>query len=679
MDRSTINSYETVMQGFPLPAFILHVDLTVHSWNEAAESCWGWSAQEVIGQLIPLLDPEDAAFSRQIWHSFLKKRQSIQLPNTTFLHKSGEHSAATLLVSPLFDDKNEPFGAFFCQLPSSTQQNASKPLFQGLMDLRYAFDQIACVAIFDARGTIQYANANLTDVTGFCPNALLGQAWTILLDSSEEVLPTIRSQIKRKKAWSGKLSISTQDDSKKVLRATLIPVYDVNGVRFQHIFIGTDITETEHLEQELDFLVHHNELTHLLNKRGFLREGQVLFSKASDDFPISLILFDIDRFKVINDSFGTHVGDQLLQALAKRLSQHAKQLLTFHPTSDLFGLLLKVTDRNALFQYARKLQQVLQRPYYINGHSLIISCTFGITVYPSEAKSLEDLYRRSEMALYAGKSIGTGTIQYLTHEMDEQFTRKLQLERSLFTALEDQALHLVYQPIINLKTKHVDGFEALLRWNHTALGSIPPDEFIPLAEEAALITPINNWVVIEACERLAIWQKRIAADLTMAINISPHQFQSDSFVRTLQHVVTQKIINPQFVTLELTENIAILQTQRTIERMQLIKALGFRLSIDDFGTGYSSLQYLRAFPIDELKIDKVFIDGIDLGENGLLDSIIQLGQNLKLNLVAEGVETATALHYLQETPCQQMQGFIFSEPLSVDAVEHRFGSANSED
>jgi len=218
-----------------------------------------------------------------------------------------------------------------------------------------------------------------------------------------------------------------------------------------------------------------------------------------------------------------------------------------------------------------------------------------------------------------------------------------------------------------------------LRWNHTALGSIPPDEFIPLAEEAALITPINNWVVIEACERLAIWQKQIASDLTMAINISPHQFQSDSFVRTLQHVVTQKIINPQFVTLELTENIAILQTQRTIERMQLIKSLGFRLSIDDFGTGYSSLQYLRAFPIDELKIDKVFIDGIDLGENGLLDSIIQLGQNLKLNLVAEGVETATALHYLQETPCQQMQGFIFSEPLSVEAVEHRFGSANSED
>lgn len=678
MDRPIINSYETVMQRFPLPAFILHVDLTVHSWNEAAESYWGWSAQEITGRLVPLLDQEDAAFSRQIWQSFLERRQSMQLPNTTFLHKSGEQLTATLLVSPLFDEQNQVIGAFFCQLPSSDQQTNSKPLFQGLMDLRYAFDQIACVLVLDARGTIQYANTNMTDLTGFCPQMLLDQPWTMLLNSSEKVLSTIRSQIKQKKAWSGKLPILTNGDQEKVLQATLIPIYDVNGVRFQHIFIGTDITETEQLEQELDFLVHHNEMTHLLNKRGFLREGNTLFSKATDQTPISLILFDIDRFKVINDSFGTHVGDQLLQALAKRLSQHGEQKLTFHPTSDLFGLLVEVTDRNVLFQYARKLQQVLQRPYYINGHSLIISCTFGITVYPSEAKSLEDLYRRSEMALYAGKAVGTGTIQYLTHEMDEQFTRKLQLERSLFTALEDHSLHLAYQPIINLKTKQVDGFEALLRWKHTALGSISPDEFIPLAEEAALITPINNWVVLEACEQLAKWQERISDALTMAINISPHQFQSDSFVRTLQHVVRQKKINPRFVTLEMTENIAILQTQRTVERMQLIKSLGFRLSIDDFGTGYSSLQYLRAFPIDELKIDKVFIDGIDLGENGLLDSIIQLGRNLNLNLVAEGVETATALRYLEATACQQMQGFIFSEPLSVTEIEERFGPSTPE-
>ncbi|MCY1692246.1 EAL domain-containing protein [Exiguobacterium sp. SL14] len=256
--------------------------------------------------------------------------------------------------------------------------------------------------------------------------------------------------------------------------------------------------------------------------------------------------------------------------------------------------------------------------------------------------------------------------------MDTQFTRKIQLERSLFTALEDQSLYLAYQPIIELQTQAVKGFEALLRWNHTALGSIPPDEFIPLAEEASLITPINNWVIIEACEQLAKWQQTIDPALTMAINISPHQFQSDSFIRTLKDIVTERLVSPSSITLEMTENIAILQTQRTVERMHLIKSLGFRLSIDDFGTYYSSLQYLSAFPIDELKIDKVFIDGLATNDHALLDSIIQLGHNLELNLVAEGVETEHALAYLKTTSCQHMQGFIFSEPLSVQDVETRF-------
>lgn len=672
MDRSTIDSYEVVIQEFPLPSFILNIDLTIRSWNELAEQQWGWTQQEIVGQTVPLLDQEDMAFSHQIWHAFLERRQSVQLPNTSLFHKSGTPMTSTLLLSPLLNETGNVIAAFVCCIPSAEQPVATKPLFQGLMDLRQAFDQIACVAVFDARGTITYINDQLTNVTGYCPEMLISQPWSVILDQTSSTVSEIRSQLRERKAWSGRLSLNAHTGERKHLQATLIPIYDANGVRFQHLFIGTDITETTVLEEELDFLVHHHEMTHLLNKRGFLREGESLFCSASSHDPIALVLFDIDRFKVINDSFGTHVGDQLLQAMATRLAQYTNGVLAFHPTSDLFGVLLPAPSSNLLFQYARKLQQALQRPYYINGHSLIVSCTFGITTYPSEAKTLEDLYRRSETALYAGKSIGTGTIQYLTHEMDAQFTRKIQLERSLFTALEDQSLYLAYQPIIDLQTQAVEGFEALLRWNHNALGSIPPDEFIPLAEEASLITPINNWIIIEACEQLAKWQKTISSKLTMAINISPHQFQSDSFIRTLQHVVTERLVSPSSVTLEMTENIAILQTQRTVERMHLIKSLGFRLSIDDFGTGYSSLQYLSAFPIDELKIDKVFIDGLATNDHALLDSIIQLGRNLNLNLVAEGVETEHALSYLKTTDCQHMQGFIFSEPLSVKEVEKRF-------
>jgi diguanylate cyclase (GGDEF)-like protein/PAS domain S-box-containing protein len=344
---------------------------------------------------------------------------------------------STLLLSPLLDEVGNAIAAFVCCIPSAQQPITTKPLFQGLMELLQAFDQIASVAVFDARGAIKYINDQLVDGTGYCPEMLNGQPRSVILDQTSMTVSEIRTQLRERKACFGRLSLISHMGERKHLQATLIPIYDANAVRCQHLFIGNDITETTVLEEELDFLVHHHEMTHLLNKRGFLREGETLFQSAASHEPIALILFDIDRFKVINDSFGTHLGDQLLQAMATRLLQHATGVLAFHPTSDLFGVLLPAPSSNLLFQYARKLQQALQRPNSINGHSLIVSCTFGITVYPSEAKKLEDLYRRSETALYAGKSIGTGTIQYLTHEMDTQFTRKIQLERSLFTALED--------------------------------------------------------------------------------------------------------------------------------------------------------------------------------------------------------------------------------------------------
>ncbi|MGH1333925.1 MAG: PAS domain S-box protein, partial [Exiguobacterium indicum] len=307
MDRSTIDSYEVVIQEFPLPAFILNTDLTIRSWNELAAQQWGWTQQEVVGQIVPLLEREDMAFSQQIWHAFLERRQSVQLPNASLLHKTGTSVTSTLLLSPLLDDTGTVIAAFACCIPSAEQQTNMKPLFQGLMDLRHAFDQIASVAVFDARGTITYVNDQLIDVTGYCSEMLLNQPWSLILDPSSSVVSEIRAQLRERKAWSGRLSLTSQTGERKHLQATLIPIYDANGVRFQHLFIGNDITETTALEEELDFLVHHHEMTHLLNKRGFLREGESLFRSAGSHDPVALILFDIDRFKVINDSFGTHV------------------------------------------------------------------------------------------------------------------------------------------------------------------------------------------------------------------------------------------------------------------------------------------------------------------------------------------------------------------------------------
>jgi len=673
MKRSNPSLYESTLTNLPLPTFFLSRDLRVRIWNEHAEALFGWKFEEVDGQLPPLIQPEDIVFTEALWFSFLEKQETLHLKNVRMTAKDGL-VFRDVELSPVIEE-GVVIGAVFCCLPEQQGRDVtSKPVFQELIDLRTAFDEAANVTVFDAQGTITYVNDLFSRLFEYRPEELISRSWRTLLPTGAKELPAIRQSLKGGNAWSGKIDVLTRRGIVKQIQATLIPLRDIHDVPYQFIFIGIDITEKVRHERQLNFVANHNELTGLLNKRGFLDTGEEMFDKADKENPVAFLLFDLDRFKVINDSFGPQIGDLLLTSIAERIENQAEDAIICHPGGDQFGLLINSFGHEAAFRFTRKLQQALQRPYYINGHTLFITCTFGIALYPSESATLFELYRRAELALFAGKAIGAGTIQYLTEEMDATYTRKVQIERALFTALDEHSFHLHFQPIIDLKDKRLAGFEALLRWRHKELGDVPPSEFIPLAEAAALIIPINNWVLLEACDQLKKWHETIDPGLTMAVNLSPQQFQSDTLMRTLQLIVKEGRVKPASLILEVTENVAMLRTKETIERMRLIKSLGFRLSLDDFGTGYSSLQYLRAFPVDELKIDKVFIDGIDQNDNALLDSIIHLGCSLGLNLVAEGVETTSALEYLEQTKCHQMQGFIFSRPLSAAQVEQQFSS-----
>nr|WP_276313832.1 EAL domain-containing protein [Exiguobacterium algae] len=263
--------------------------------------------------------------------------------------------------------------------------------------------------------------------------------------------------------------------------------------------------------------------------------------------------------------------------------------------------------------------------------------------------------------------------------MDAAFSRQIHIEKALYKALEEKHFYLEYQPKYNVKTDQLIGFEALLRWHHAELGQIPPAEFIPLAEEMALIVPINNWVILEAAKQLKQWQSQFNQPLSMAINISPNQFRSESFLNTLRNIKQQLMLDPSDLILEITENLVMQQTDEIIERMNQIKRLNYRLSIDDFGTGYSSLQYLKSFPVDELKVDKVFLDDWMTSKSHLLDVIIHLGKGLNLHVVAEGVEDEAMLEHLKTTDCDAFQGFLFAKPSSPAQIEQLLHSKKTPD
>jgi diguanylate cyclase (GGDEF)-like protein len=449
------------------------------------------------------------------------------------------------------------------------------------------------------------------------------------------------------------------------LNLTVVPILSDEGEIVQYTAFGFDVSDKKRLEQEVNYLAYHNDLTGLLNKKGWLRQySHVLTDVDQGDGLVHVALFDIDRFKIINESFGSRVGNELLLQIKDRAAQFLPETsVMFHPSGGLFGLIFFEQSKEEVFQLLRQLQHELQRPFRIYHHSIMVSISIGCVFYPSATSSLEELYTRAESALFKGKRIGVGTIQFVTKDMDDAFSRQIHIEKALYQALEEKHFYLEYQPKYELKTDTLIGFEALLRWHHDELGQIPPSEFIPLAEEMALIVPINNWVILEAAKQLKVWQQLVDRPLSMAVNISPNQFRSDSFINTLRNIKQQLNLNPSDIILEITESLVMQQTDEIIARMDQIKRLDYRLSIDDFGTGFSSLQYLKSFPVDELKIDKVFLDDWLTSKSHLLDVIVHLGKSLNLHVVAEGVEDQEMLDHLKQTACDSFQGFLYAKPL----------------
>ena len=435
-----------------------------------------------------------------------------------------------------------------------------------------------------------------------------------------------------------------------------------------------DITERKRAEEQVKHLAFHDPLTSLPNRLLFNDRLTLAVAQAHRHNQKMAVLFlDLDRFKVINDSLGHSVGDELLRQVAERIQEHVREGDTVARLGgDEFTLLVPgINVEEDAAKIARKICDAIHAPFWIDGRELFVTTSLGVSVYPSDGHDAETLVRNADSAMYRAKEQGRDNYQLYTPAMNAKAIERLSLESRLRQAVANDELELHFQPFIDLKTAEVLGAEALLRWRHPELGLIPPGEFIPIAELSGLIVPIGEWVLRTACAEARKWHQQGFQGLTVSVNLSSRQFQQTDLVSQVTQALEETGLEADKLDLEITESNAMQNAEHSINTLWGLKKQGVRISMDDFGTGYSSLNYLKRFPIDRIKLDQSFVRDLpgDKDDAAIAMAVIAMGRSLELVVIAEGVETEEQLAFLKGHECDQLQGFLLSRPLPSDAFE----------
>ncbi|TLM99756.1 EAL domain-containing protein, partial [bacterium] len=419
---------------------------------------------------------------------------------------------------------------------------------------------------------------------------------------------------------------------------------------------------------------YHDPLTGLPNRVLFNdRLNMAMAHARRNKEMLAVLFFDLDQFKTVNDTLGHAAGDLLLTEVAVRLAGCLREKDTIaRMGGDEFTMLLpQISNEDSAVRVARKVLEVLQQPWLINGHEFYITASIGIAIYPADGEDTETVMKHADIAMYRAKEKGRNNYQLFTPAMNSRIVERQAMENSLRHALERGEFTVYYQPQVHTGEGRINGMEALVRWQHPDLGLVAPDQFIPLAEETGLIVPIGEWVLYTACAQNKAWQEAGWPPMRVTVNISANQFRQHNLADTVVRVLEKTGLEPKWLELEITESTAMKDVDFTVSVLRELSAMGVRLAIDDFGTGYSSLNYLKRFPINTLKIDRFFVRDIMTSKEdaAIVTAIIVLGQNLNLKVIAEGVETKEQMVFLKRRRCEEMQGYLFSKPVPAGDFE----------
>lgn len=549
---------------------------------------------------------------------------------------------------------------------------------QEIRKLSLAIEQSpSSVLICDRHWQVEYANSKFSQLTGHSIEEIVGQHPGMITSDAlssrdnQQLWQSICTQVQRVGVWQGEVHSARRNGERFWEQVICTPIRAESGEPTHYLILGEDISIRKRYEQQLLRQANYDILTGLPNRMLALDRLKLALAQARRDGNLVAVMFlDLDNFKNINDTMGHDAGDSLLIEAARRVSSCLRGTSTVARLGgDEFLVILPgLKETDSAEQVADRILQTFLPPFHLGGQEVFVSTSIGIAIYPSDSDNSSNLLQNADAAMYEAKANGKSSFKRFSPEMKEVSLERLHMESRLRRALELEEMQLYFQPIVEADSGRLIGAEALIRWNNPSMGLVPPDRFIPLAEETGMIIPIGKWVIHAACEANRRWEDETGLALSISVNVSPRQFRDPGFVEMVESALRENGIDPKRLELEITERLILDNTIETADILRQLDQSGIRLSVDDFGTGYSALSYLKSYPFDTLKIDKSFVQDVmkEQDDAALVKAIINMAHSLGLRVIAEGVEEEAQTHFLQHEGCDYSQGFFYSRPLPED-------------
>jgi diguanylate cyclase (GGDEF)-like protein/PAS domain S-box-containing protein len=651
---------------------LLKLDSTSYQYKDSSEL----ASESEIYEKIHLSCYES---DQQAWETgqAIRVEQEIPLSN-------GDTMICDVIKAPLFHEDGRPKGI----VVYGRDITQFKKMERRLLEREQQYHSLCeyhpdAVFVLSRQGNLITTNPAMQRITGYSEQELKHMPLSDLI--VEENLARTQQHFQKTKLaepQNFEVTLHHQDGHRVELGVTTIPII-VEHKNVGVIGIAQDITDRKLVEEKMNHMAYHDDLTGLPNRRLFRQKLNLALEEAKQAQRMLAVFFlDLDRFKNVNELLGHAAGDQLLQAISRRLTQSvSKNATVSRMGGDEFTILMpSVYDFEEVKQQAENIVQALVRPLESDGNEFHMTASIGVAVYPEDGRNVERLIKNADTAMHRAKEQGKNTYKFFIPSIDEHASKKVILENDLRKAIELKEFIIHFQPQMNMITGQIIGAEALVRWNHPTKGLIPPNVFIPLAEETGLILSIGEWVMRTACQQNKAWQDAGFPPMPVSVNLSTRQFLQPNLADQITTILTETGLDPQYLELEITESMTI-DIDHSLSTLQQLHQLGIRICMDDFGTGYSSLNYLKMLPIHKLKIDRSFVRDIHLDSNDseIVTTIIVMAHNLKLSVVAEGVETEEQLAFLRQHRCEFIQGFLFSRPIPANEMENMMVVKNRND